>query len=209
MPKLALEDLIAKDHTAVVFVEMQNGVVGPGSALPELAAAGAEIGLMENCGRLAAGTRSAGVRLIHATAENLPSGFGLNKNARLFMGARKNGAANLPGTEEVQPVAAVGVGPDDVILPRQHGLGPMTGSSLDTLLRNDGITTLVVAGVSLNVALQNLTMDAVNRSYQVVIPTDSVVGMPVSYGKLVLEHTLALLATLVTTDDILNAWGVA
>ena len=82
----------------------------------------------------------------------------------------------------------------------------MTGTPLDSLLRNEGVTTVVVVGVSLNVAIPNLVFDAVNRSYQVVVVRDAVAGVPESYGEQVLEHTLALLSTLVTTDQLVAVW---
>jgi nicotinamidase-related amidase len=82
----------------------------------------------------------------------------------------------------------------------------MTGSPLDSLLRNDGVTTVVVVGVSLNVAIPNLVFDAVNRAYQVVVVTDAVVGVPVEYGRQVLDHSLALVATLASTDEVMKAW---
>jgi nicotinamidase-related amidase len=105
------------------------------------------------------------------------------------------------------PVPELGPGPGDVVLPRYHGLSPMTGGPLDSLLRNEGVTTLVVVGVSLNVAIPNLVFDAVNRSYQVVVPTDAVAALPADYGEHVLRHSLGLVATLVTTDDVVEAWG--
>jgi nicotinamidase-related amidase len=94
-----------------------------------------------------------------------------------------------------------------VVLPRYHGLSPMTGSSLDSLLRNNGVTTVVVVGVSLNVAIPNLVFDAVNRSYQVVVVSDAVAGVPVEYGQQVVAHTLSLIATLATVDEVVEAWA--
>jgi nicotinamidase-related amidase len=107
----------------------------------------------------------------------------------------------------VTPVPELGPEPGDVVLPRYHGLSPMTGGPLDSLLRNEGVTTLVVVGVSLNVAIPNLVFDAVNRSYRVVVPTDAVAAVPLEYGDRVLRHSLGLVATLVTTDDLVEAWG--
>jgi biuret amidohydrolase len=40
----------------------------------------------------------------------------------------------------------------------------------------------------------------------VVVVTDAVAGIPLEYGASVLEHSLALLATLATTDDVVAAW---
>jgi nicotinamidase-related amidase len=48
--------------------------------------------------------------------------------------------------------------------------------------------------------------DAVNRSYQVVVVTDAVVGIPPEYGQQVLTHTLSLVATLASTDELVGAW---
>ncbi len=143
----------------------------------------------------------AGAPVIHATADSLPGAFGANQNARLFAAARRDGAENARRTDSALPVAGL-YADGDLVLPRYHGLSPMTGTPLDSLLRNGGATTIVVAGVSLNVAIPNLVFDAVNRSYQVVVVTDAVAGTPPENGESVLQHTLSLLATLATTDDV-------
>jgi nicotinamidase-related amidase len=147
------------------------------------------------------------VPVIHCTAENLPQGFGANSNARLFAAARKSGMSIQPGSDSVQPLAEVISRDADIVLPRLHGLSPMTGSSLDSVLRNDGIRTVVIMGVSLNIAIPNLVFDAVNRSYQVVLVSDAVVGIPLEYGKAVIEHSLSLVATVATSGDLIDAWS--
>ena len=201
-----LRDVISPGHTALLLQEVQQGVVGASSVLPSLAEAGRAVGLIPNAARLARAARAAGVPVVHCTAENLPGGFGVNDNARLFAGARRAGAENKPGSDSVAPVPEVGVGPNDVVLPRYHGLSPMTGGPLDSLLRNSRITTVVIAGVSLNIAIPNLVFDAVNRAYQVVLVTDAVAGVPVEYGQQIVQHTLKLLATLAAADDVVSVW---
>jgi biuret amidohydrolase len=206
MPPPALAELVQTGTTALLLQEVQDGVVGASSALPALAEAGARIGMVPNIARLARAARGAGVPVVHCTAENLPGGFGLNQNARLFAGARKAGAANQPGSASVQPLPEV-FDAGDLVVPRYHGLSPLTGSPLDSLLRNQGITTLVIVGVSLNVAIPNMVFDAVNRSYQVVLATDAVAGVPDDYAEHILANTLGLLATLTTTDALVTAWA--
>jgi nicotinamidase-related amidase len=206
MAPMRLRDLVAAPRAALVLQEVQEGVIGEGSVFPALAGEAAEVGVVPNASRLAVAARAAGVPVIHATAENLPGGFGVNRNARLFVGARAAGADNLPGTPAVRPVAGIAAD-GDIVLPRYHGLSPLTGAPLDSLLRNHGVTTVVVAGVSLNIAIPNLVFDAVNRAYQVVVATDAVAGVPGAYGRQVLDHTIALLATLATTDEIVTAWS--
>jgi nicotinamidase-related amidase len=57
------------------------------------------------------------------------------------------------------------------------------------------------------VAITNLVMDAVNHGYQVVLPRDAVCGVPADYADAVIDNTLALLATVTTTDEIAAAWA--
>jgi nicotinamidase-related amidase len=202
-----LSDLVAPGHTALVLQEVQNGVVGSPSVLPELAAAGARVALVEHCAALAAAARAVGVPVFHCTAETRDDLVGANRNARLFAGVRKAPLRLSPGTDAVRVPDEIGVDPRDVVLPRHHGLGPMTGTQLDPMLRNLGVTTIVGVGVSVNIGMTNFAFDAVNRGYQFVMPTDAVAGVPDDYAAAVIANTLALVATLTTTEAVLAAWG--
>ena len=123
-----------------------------------------------------------GVPVVHCTAETRDDGRGANRNARLFMGVKHSPVKLSPGSDAVQVPAEIGVDPADIVLARYHGLGPMTGTQLDPMLRNLGVTTIVGVGVSLNIGMTNLAFDAVNRGYQIVLPRDAVAGVPAGYG---------------------------
>ncbi|HRW36678.1 MAG: cysteine hydrolase [Acidimicrobiales bacterium] len=205
MPAPTLASLVDPATTAVVTSEVQNGVVGERSALPELAAAAAP--MIDRLAVLCAAARSAGARVVHATASRRADGAGSNANARLFLAVRKSPVALLPGSPESQVVPQLGPHPDDLVLGRLHGLNPMAGTDLDPILRNLGVRTIVVTGVSVNVAVTNLVMDAVNLGYQVVLPRDAVCGIPEAYADALIDHTLSLLATVTTVDDLVAAWA--
>jgi biuret amidohydrolase len=203
---MELAGLVAPAHTALVLQEVQNGVVGSPSVLPALADAAEAVGLIRNCARLARAARNAGVPVLHCTAETRDDGRGANTNARLFMGVKKSAVRLSPGSVAVQPPAEIGVDPADIVLPRYHGLGPMTGTQLDAILRNLGATTIVGVGVSVNIGMTNLALDAVNRGYQIVMPRDAIAGVPADYADAVIDNTLSLIATITTTNEILTAW---
>jgi nicotinamidase-related amidase len=202
-----LAPLIAPAHTALVLQEVQNGVVGEPSALPALAEAAAAVDLIGHCAALAQAARLVGVPVFHCTAETRDDLAGANRNARLFLGVRKSPVPLSPGSAAVQVPVQIGVEASDVVLPRHHGLGPMTGTQLDSMLRNLSVTTIVGVGVSLNIGMTNFAFDAVNRGYQFVMPTDAVAGVPAEYAAAVLTNTLSLVATLTTTKDVLAAWA--
>ncbi len=201
-----LAQLAAPEHTAVVTSEVQNGVVGEWSALPELAEE-ARREMLPNLGRLVRGARAAGVQVVHCTAYRREDGKGANTNARLFNAMRRSPVKLLPGSPEVKVVAEVGVESQDLVLTRTHGLNPMAGTDLDPVLRNLGVHTIVVTGVSVNVAITNLVMDAVNLGYSVVLPRDAVCGVDRQYVDAVIDNTLALLAAVTTTDELLAVWS--
>lgn len=204
---LDLTSIVAPGHTALVLQEVQKGVVGEPSVLPELAAAAARVDLVGHCAALARRARELGVPVFHCTAETRDDLVGANRNARLFAGVRKASLHLSPGSEAVQVPDEIGNDPRDVVLGRHHGLGPMTGTQLDPMLRNLGVTTIVGVGVSVNIGMTNFAFDAVNRGYTFVMPTDAVAGVPDDYAQAVIANTLALVAVLTTTSTVLDAWA--
>ena len=202
MPDLA--ELVAPPHTVLVTSECQNGVIGQQAIFPELARAAA--GAIPNIVRLTRGARDAGIQVVHCLALRRDDGTGANTNARLFAAAAKAPVALTPGSALAALVPELAGDDRDLVLTRLHGLSPMAGTDLDPVLRNLGATTIVVAGVSLNIAVTNLVMDAVNAGYQVVLPRDATAGTPPQYADAVIDHTLSLLATITTTDDLLEQW---
>jgi nicotinamidase-related amidase len=198
-----LSELLDPETTVLLTVECQQGVVGLDSALPELARAARASGALANIARLVAAAHGSGVQVIHAIAERRPDGRGANRNARLFAAAERLPVQQLTGTTAVRVAAPIEVSEEDFVVRRLHGLSPIQGTEVDALLRNLGCRTLVVTGVSANVAVPNAVFDAVNRGYHAVVVTDAVAGVPSDYTSAMIRHTLALVATLATTDEVL------
>lgn len=202
-PQLA--EMVAPEHTAIITQEVQGAVVGPNAGLGELAEEARRVAL-PNIVRLLPTARAAGVRVVHCLVQRRPDGLGSNHNAKIFAVGR--GGVNIaPGTPGAAVLPELGPEPTDLVLSRWHGVGPMGGTDLDAVLRNLSVSTLVVVGVSLNIAIPNLVMDAVNAAYRVVIPRDAVAGVPAEYGEAVIANTLSLLATITTTDELLGVWS--
>ncbi|MFD9571706.1 cysteine hydrolase [Streptomyces sp. NPDC059982] len=195
--------------TALLTVECQNGVVGEESALPELAEEARKSGMLERVATLVVAARAAGVQVLHAVAERRPDGRGASTNARLFRAAGKLPVRQLTGSRAVEIAAPVTVAEQDLVVRRLHGLSPMAGTDLDALLRNLGVRTLVVTGVSSNIAIPNTVFDAVNLGYQVVVPADAIAGVPASCTAEVIRNSLALVAAVTTTEALLEQWTAA
>jgi nicotinamidase-related amidase len=201
-----LRELVAPATTVLLTQECQRGVVGPNSMVPELARVARASGAISNAARLVRAARGAGVGVLHALAARRPDGRGANSNARLFVGVARHRDQQWIGTDAVLPVEDFGVDDSDLTSTRLHGLSPIFGQDVDGLLRNLGCRTLVVVGVSTNVAIPNAVFDAVNLGYQVVLPVDAIAGVPLDYTEVLVRNTLGLVATATNTDDVLSCW---
>ena len=199
-----LDELLAPGACALVTQECQVGVIGAKAVLRDLADAAAPAAV-PNIVRLLDAARGADVDVVHCLAVRRPDGRGANANARLFGATTKLGIDLRPGSGgDLLP--ELGPEPTDLVLTRLHGIGPMAGTDLDAVLRNLDVTTIVGVGVSVNIAIVNFVMDAVNLGYRFVLPRDAVAGVPADYADAVIDNTLSLLATITTTDEVLTRW---
>jgi len=203
---LDLAELLAPASTAVLTMELQRGVIGDRASIPDLAREVEAKGVLSAAGRLAAAARDAGVAVVHCTAEFRPDRAGSATNAPLLAVMGKRPSHLLVGSPEVEVVPELGPDPRDLVVPRLSGVSPFTGTALDVTLRNLGVRTVVATGVSVNLAVLGLAIEAVNLGYRVVVATDAVAGTPADYADAVMEGTLALLAARLTVDDIAAAW---
>lgn len=202
-----LAALLDPPTTAVLTMEMQRGVIGDLARLPDLADAVAAAGTVPAAVRLLDRARGAGATVVHCLAAFNPDRRGSSANAPMFQFAARQPDHLVVGTPSAELVPELGPDPHDLIATRVHGMTPFSGTSLDPWLRNLGIRTVVVAGVSVNVGVIGLTIEAINLGYHVVVATDAVAGVPAEYARAVLDNSIRVLATLRTVDQIVAVWS--
>jgi nicotinamidase-related amidase len=190
---------------AVLCVECQNGVLGPESVLPDLIADCP--GLVTNVRRLLDAARGAGARVVHATYEG---GLGGNPagTARLWRALAPATAGWAPGDAETRVIPEL-LAPTDLVVPRHHGLFPTVGTELLPLLDNLGVRTVILTGVSLNLALPHTAGHTTQAGFRLVIPRDAVGGTPAFYADQVLTHTMTLLGRITTVDELIAEWATS
>lgn len=204
-----LNEMLAPGRCAVVTMELQRGVVGDRSSFPELAAAVEAAGVVPNTARLLEAARRAGVPVVHCTAGFLADRRGSPANAPLVTAVLRRPEHLLEGTEAVELVPGLGARPTDRVSHRRHGVAPFGGTDLHDQLRSLGVDCVVAAGVSLNLGILGLCVEAVDLGYRVVVPVDAVAGVPPDYGESVLRGSVALVATLTTVDEVAAALDAA
>ncbi len=201
-----LQGFLEPSRAALLLMECQEGIIGAGGRLGALAEAVARHGTVAHIARVLAAARRAHVPVFYCTVARRPDGGGAAVNC-LLLAATKRGTPLLPGSPQQAVVAALAPADGDYVVTRFHGLSPFHGTELDQLLRNLGVRTVVAAGVSVNIGMLGLTLEAVNAGYQVVLPREATTGVPDAYVDAVFEHTLKLLATVTSVDEVVAAWS--
>ena len=204
--------LVAPGTTAVLTMEMQQGVVGPEAMMPALAAEVAATGTIDAAAAVCAAARQAGARVVHCVVQTRPDGLGGAVNCRILGLAdrlrRQRGISpTAAGSQGARLVAELGDDPADLVVSRWHGLTPFTSTALDQTLRNLGVTTVVATGVSVNIGVLGLCLSAVDLGYQVVLVRDAVAGVPKQYADAVIDNSLAMVATVVSSHELIQAWS--
>jgi nicotinamidase-related amidase len=203
--------LLQPSTTAVLTMELQEGIVGEGALFPDLVAEVRRSGMLDQVRRVCAGARASGARVVHCTAVTRPDGAGAAINCKIFalterMRVERGSTPNEIGSPGAELVAGI-EDPADFVVPRLHGMTPFTSTALDQILRNLGVRTVVATGVSVNLGIMGMALSALDLGYQVVIVRDAVAGVPSDYARSVLDNSLSLIATLLTTDELLAILG--
>jgi nicotinamidase-related amidase len=206
-----LREIVHPDRTVVVTMELQKGIVADAGVVSMMPDVVRQVGLLPTAGRVCRAAREHGVRIVHQVMEQRSDGAGHAVNCRIFAVGEKirlrdgHGPTDI-GQPGIELVDELDVQPSDIKVTRMHGMTPFTGTELDAVVRNLGARTIVLMGVSLNLGIMGAALTALDLGYQVVVVRDGVVGIPIEYGEMVLEHTMANIATVVTADELIAAW---
>ncbi len=194
--------------TAIVSVELQRNMVGDLASGP--LAESARL-MLPNVARLMARAREVGVPVAHCLKVFRRDSRGRNTNLALYK--RRGVLPSEPPAPDPRPqegtevVAELGPDARDLVFTRLHGMGAIYDGGVDPVLRTLGVRNVIVVGISANVGIPNTVMDLANRSYEVVVARDAIAGTPDDYTEVMIDHTIKMLATVTTTEAILDAWG--
>jgi nicotinamidase-related amidase len=199
-----LRPLLDPATTAVLALEVQENLLLPEKAMiPGVAAHASVIGLIDRLATLYAAARRVGAQVVYVTDERRSDGLGASTN--LMIGRAITTDRSNPGHGPI--VGALTPESRDIHIKREHGMTGFYTTPLDAYLRNLGVTTLVVTGVSANIAVNGTAIEAMNLGYTVVVPSDAIAGDPPEYVEQLLRYTLRNVARVAPTQQILDHWA--
>jgi nicotinamidase-related amidase len=193
-------------NAALLSMEMQRGVVGdlsPGKALVEAVERNKVI---PKLAALMDTAREVGATVCHLQALFREDFKGSARNAPILGALTKDTSNIREGSPGAAIMPALGPKPSDIVFPRYHGMTPFSGTSLDVTLRNLGVDTVVATGVSVNIGVMGLCLEAMNIGYRVVLARDCVAGVPDEYVDAVIKNTLSLVCSVSDSVEIAALW---
>jgi nicotinamidase-related amidase len=188
---------------ALVISECQRGILDPtASVTPALAAQAVERGIVARIAELAGAFRAAGLPVVHCHIAHRPDLAGVRANSLLGALAIKNRTL-IAGTPDVLPPPELVPHASDHVSSRATGLTAFYGTDLDATLRLRSVETVVLTGVSTDVAIPGLALEAVNRGYFVRIPADCVAGTSARSHEFMMSGLLPAVARITDAAAVL------
>jgi nicotinamidase-related amidase len=199
----AVRGLEPGKRAALVVNEMQNAIANPAYDDTPLAGQVTARGIVARINTLAAAFRAAGAPVIFCTiAARTPDWEGFRVNCALAARIARKGKL-VAGTANAAVHDDLVVEPSDVVSDRAHGMAPFTGTALDATLRGYGIDTVVLSGVSTNIALPGAATEAVALGYNVVLAEDCVAGATPETHQMQITMHLPMLATITDAESVI------
>lgn len=189
-------------RAALIISECQRGIVEPDmGGFAGLIDQVTQRRILPRIARLADRFRGAGLPICHLAIAHRPDFADVQPNSLLAAMARKNGLL-VNGSPEAEIVQELTPAPDDFIVARSSGLVAFHGTALDAILRRMGIATVVIAGVSTNVAVAGCAMAGADLGYHMVIAEDCVAAADPATHEVIVRDQLRMVARVASADDI-------
>ncbi len=206
---MSLDRRLGSDrHPVLLISECQNGLINPSFAttMESLAQQAAERDIVGRISGMADAFRAAGLPVAHATIEPAADYEGFDISSPLAAITVKRGEFKA-GTPLPQIHPGLTPQDGDLLFPRRTGMTSFFRSGLGAALRERGVDTVVLAGISTNVAIPGTAVEAVNRGLQVVIPEDATAATTPEVQELTFRVILPALATITTSAEVVDAIG--
>ncbi len=209
---IALKELVLPRHTALLIVDAQNDFCSPGGRIAQLESS--NMGMVQSAidylTELLEAARQAKILVIYTQATNRSDG--------LFKSA-PDLARKIEHLNQDTPLICVDGGwghqildklkplPNEIVIQKRRHSSFM-GTELDTLLRSNGIKTIIITGFTTERCVLATVTGAIAHDYYVVLPKDCVASQNLEMHNAALVVISGNLRKEGVTDSIqiINTW---
>jgi nicotinamidase-related amidase len=176
--------------TALVLIDLQNGIVGMNPA-PHPAAL-----VIENSRKLAEAFRAHGAPVVYVRVD-------MNDFMQLPADVPINIKTPVPAVAS-EIAEAAGFQPGDILLTKRHW-GAFAGTDLEEKLKSRGIDTVVIGGISTGIGVESTVRQGTGLGFEFVVVEDASSAQNEEQHRYAVEKILPRLSRVRATTEVLAA----
>lgn len=194
-------------RAALIVNECQRGVIERGmGSFTGLIDQVEERGIVPRIAILADEFRSRALPVVHAPVVHRPD-FADIRPTSLINALTLKGRRMVAGTPDADYVDPLTPHEGDLIVERSSGLIVFIATALDALLRRMDVETVVLTGVSTNLAIAGCAIAAQELGYHVIIPEDCIAGADANTHRVIVQEQLRMIARISSAAEVQAALG--
>lgn len=182
-------------ETALLVMDFQNGILSR-IEKPDR--------VLENVNKAISFARESGIKVIFITILFRPGYPEIKPGNPLLDGLKQTKVVFTEGHESTAIVPSISVEPDDIIIGRAR-ISAFTGTDLDLILGANGITSLILAGISTNGVVLSTLREATDKDYQVKVLSDACADPDQSVHDFLVEKVFPFTGSTLTTEEWTSA----
>jgi nicotinamidase-related amidase len=112
-------------------------------------------------------------------------------------------SAAIKGSEQAEFVDGINVKPGETVIIKKR-YSPFFGTSLDSLLKENGIDTLIISGVNTHACVRMAAVDAYQRDYKVILAIDCIDSYDKDHHEISISYLSRNISKLMTNSEIVK-----
>jgi nicotinamidase-related amidase len=194
--------------TAVVLIEYQNEFTTDGGVLHgAVAEVMDKTNMLENTRQVVDAARAAGATIMHAPITFAAGYNELSKHPYGILKGVVDGSAFVKGSWGAAIIDSLAPQEGDIVVEGKRGLDTFASTNLDFILRNKGITTIVLGGFLTNCCVESTMRTGYENGYQVITLTDCTAATSVAEHENAISYDYPMFSKPMTAADVIAEFG--
>jgi ureidoacrylate peracid hydrolase len=194
--------------TAVVLIEYQNDFTSDGGVLHgAVQTVMDKTDMLSNTARVVEAARDAGVTVMHAPITFAEGYNELSSHPYGILKGVVDGSAFVKGSWGAAIADEMAPASGDIVIEGKRGLDTFASTNLDFILRNKGITTIVLGGFLTNCCVESTMRTGYENGYKVITLSDCVAATSIEEHDNALTYDYPMFSTPMTASEFIGELG--
>jgi nicotinamidase-related amidase len=191
--------------TAVVLIEYQNDFTSEGGVLHgAVEEVMTKTDMLANTKRVVAAARQAGATVMHAPISFAEGYSEISSQPYGILKGVVDGRAFVKGTWGAAIIDDLAPKEGDIVIEGKRGLDTFASTNLDFILRNKGITTIVLGGFLTNCCVESTMRTGYEHGYRVITLNDCLAATSTEQHDNAISYDFPMFSQPMTSTEFIN-----